>query len=362
MPKPSGKSTNPIQLILECVRSDNEYNAIVVIRGASKLTTFHSRHKKSSLFLVEQLRKEGKLPPMGGLATPLSSATVGEGEEEPSLLLSTGQTVPRLAFGLYKVPPNEEGEAIIANAIKAGYRHFDKASYYGNEVTLGNALRKSGLPRSEFFVSSKVWNDDVKEGRQAVRQSFEQSLSNLNFGDYFDLFYVHWPVPDHYIGAYCELQNLSKEGKIRSIGLSNFTVDEYEELVKHADISIPPAVNQFEVSPFMYRPKLIQYFQGRGIAVVSSKALNRAACLDQVSIADIARRYSVTPAQVLLRWNFQKGLIVATKTSSLRRMEENRSILHFELSSEDMAVLDSLTTEKDIREREELEAVRKISL
>jgi diketogulonate reductase-like aldo/keto reductase len=168
-----------------------------------------------SLFLLDRLRKEGKIPPLGELATPLCT--------EPTLTMSNGKSVPQLAFGLYKVPASVEGERIILNAIHAGYRHFDTAAFYGNEATLGRALQKSGLPRENFFICSKVWNDAQKQGRAAVRESVEESLEALDFGGYFDLYLIHWPVPGCFVETYKELEILHSEGKLKSLGLSNFT-------------------------------------------------------------------------------------------------------------------------------------------
>jgi len=169
----------------------------------------------SSLFLLEQLRKEGKVPPLGELATPLSI--------EPTLTMSNGKGIPQLAFGLYKVPAREEGERIILDAIRAGYRHFDTASFYENEATLGRALKKSGLPRESFFITSKVWNDAQQKGRAAVRESVEESLEAFDFGGYFDLYLVHWPVPGHFVETYKELEILHDQNKLHNLGLSNFS-------------------------------------------------------------------------------------------------------------------------------------------
>lgn len=305
-------------------------------------------------FLVETLRREGQLPPAGALAKPLTP------QSDPHVKLRSGASIPQLAFGLYLVPDSAVGEEIVLHAIRAGYRHFDTATYYGNEGMLGRALQQSGKDRTEFYLSSKVWNDAVKAGRAAVRQSVEDSLQLLQC-EYLDLMLVHWPVPGCFIEAYHELEDLCKEGKIKAIGLSNFSPEEFQELVD-GGITVHPAVNQFEVSPLMYRRELVQFFQDQEIAVAASKSLNRAACLDNAEIAVLAERYSVTPAQVVLRWSFQKGLIVVSKTVSPLRMALNRNILHFTLSYDDMAVLDSLTQPQDIAQREELEAVRKKSL
>jgi diketogulonate reductase-like aldo/keto reductase len=273
--------------------------------------------------------------------------------------MSDSKPVPALAFGLYKVPPTEEGENIISDAIAAGYRHFDTASLYDNEKILGKALRKSGIYRETVFICTKVWNDAQKEGPAAVRKSVEKSISELDFGGYVDLLCVHWPVPGHFVDTYKELQELRKEGKIRNIGLSNFGIPEYEELMSCKDVTVHPTVNQIEVSPFMYRPSTIKYFQDRGILVAASKALFRAAGIDHGIVKSIAEAHSVSPAQVLLRWSFQKRLIVVAKTSSAERMKANRGIMQFTLTSEEMAQLDSLTSEEDIRKREELEILRR---
>jgi diketogulonate reductase-like aldo/keto reductase len=227
---------------------------------------------------------------------------------------------------------------------------------YGNEQILGQAIRKSGLPREEFVISSKVWNDAQKEGREAVRRSVEKSLSELDCDGYIDILYVHWPVPGHFIDTYKELQDLCREEKIKSIGVSIFGIPEYEELLGCKDITVHPTVNQMEVSPFLYWPKTITYFQDRNIQVAASQALHRGTGIDEGIVKSTADSHDgVTLAQVMLRWSFQKRLIVVAKTANAERMEENRDILHFSLTEEEMMQLDSLTSEEDIRKREELE-------
>ena len=306
------------------------------------------------LFLTEQLRKEGKLGPPGSLATPLQPI-------EPYLRLSNGMAVPQLAFGLYKVPADETGEAVVRHAVEAGYRHFDGASFYGNEAVVGKALRKSGVPRRGLFLVGKVWNDAVKEGRDAVRKSVLDSLAALNFGDYFDLFLVHWPVPGYFVEAYRELEDLQREGRIRALGVSNFSEVEYETLV-NSGITIRPVVNQLEVSPVMYRASLVDYFQSRGIAVAAYKSLNRGAAMENPVLLVIANRHGATPAQVMIRWGLQKKLIVVAKTSSAKRMAENRDVNGFTLTVEEIQQLDSLTTEAALEERVAHEHMRKTSL
>lgn len=314
------------------------------------------------------MRREGKLPPAGELATPLNQTAVIAAAKvgtEPLLQLCNWAKIPQLAFGLYNVPADEQGEEIILQAIAAGYRHFDAATVYGNTATLGRALLRSGVPRCKFFLASKVWNDAVKQGRAMVRASVEKNLAELNFaGDggalWFDLLYLHWPVPGHFVDAYRELEAMHNERKIRGIGLSNFNIEEYEELL-YSSLTVPPVVNQFEVSPVMFRPDLVNYFQKAKIAIAASKSLSRAAAFESPIIQELAHKHSVSPAQIMLKWSLQKGLIPICKTSHSDRMRENRAICNFSLDETEMNLLDSLTTEVDIRQRTQLESMRKIS-
>lgn len=263
--------------------------------------------------------------------------------------------MPQLAFGLYKIP--KDGEQIVLDAIAAGYRHFDAAPIYGNEAMLGRALQESGIPRKEFFLTSKVWNDAVKDG--SVRDSVEKSLKDVGC-DYFDLFLIHWPVPGFFVDAYRVLEELQREGKLRAIGLSNFSPEDYNEL-EESGISVPPSVNQIEVSPVMYRKDHIDFFQQRSVAVYAHKPLNRASCFEHPEISRLATKYSVTPAQIMIRWGLQKGLAMAVKTAKSSRMRENRAVAKFSMSDEDIAVLDSITTQEDVEARTKLEATRKLS-
>ena len=303
----------------------------------------------SALFLVDQLRKDGKLPPCGGLVNS---------PNDPILRMRDGRVIPMLAFGLYKVPSGSEGLEIILKAIEAGYRHFDTASIYGNEFELGKAIKLSGRPREEFFICSKVWNDAQKNGMTAVRQSVEASLQTLGCG-YLDVMYIHWPVPGHFVETYKVLQELRAEGLVRNIGISNFGIAEYEELISAKGITVPPAVNQIEISPLMYRPENIQYFQDRGLVMVASKALHRVSGVDEGPISSIAAKNHATAAQVMIRWGILKRLVVVAKTSSPARMAENRAAVAVSLAEEELKQLDSLTSAEDVLAREELELQRK---
>lgn len=328
-----------------------------LIRHPSSLLTSNDHHHQRTVFHSIAMTDPKELT--------LSVKAISK--KSDGTTISDMINIPQLAFGCYKVPDNEKGEEVLRNALIAGYRHFDTASFYRNEATLGRVLRDSQIPRKQLFLSSKVWNDAQKQGRAAVRASVLQSLQELNFGDndnscYWDLFLVHWPVPGHFIETYRELELLQQEGKIKAIGLSNFSVDEYEALLK-AGIQIPPVLNQFEVSPFMYRPDDIQYFQSANhMVVAASKAMHRGGAMDNNVLQTIAKAHNVTPAQVMVRWSIQKKLVVLTMSSSLDHQRENRQVSHFLLSAEEVAQLDALTTNEAVQARTELEKERKIQL
>lgn len=302
------------------------------------------------MFLIERLRKQGRLPAPGVLATPLRPL--------PNPMIKGN--IPQLAFGLYKIPAGDQGERIILEAIQQGYRHFDGASFYKNESTFGKAWRKSGVSRNELFVTTKVWNDALKQGRTGVRASVEQSLVDADC-EYFDLCLIHWPVPGYFCEAYRELETLYDEGKLRALGVSNFDQNEYQELLE-SGIRVPVVCNQIEVSPVMYRKEMIDYFEDKKIAIAAYKPLQRGAALKNPTITSLSSKYGVSAAQIMIRWAVHKGFIVATKSSSAIRMMENRNVFFFELSTEDMMRLDGLTSDRDLREREEHEKMRKTTM
>ena len=311
---------------------------------------------------VAHLKDRGD-DPVYSLSVPRSSSNDNAVSSDDTTIVH----VPALCFGLYKVPDDEEGERIIVDAIvNAGYRSLDSASIYGNEATVGRALatcqHDHDIPRSQLFVASKMWNDAQIQGRVAVRKSVEQSIEDLNCGGYLDVCYVHWPVPHRFVETYLELQLMREEGKIRHLGISNFTVEEYEQLMSSDGVYVKPLINQFEASPFMYRPKLIEYFQEQGVLVAASKALHRASQADSTDdsvINVIAKVHNVSFAQVMLRWGLQKGFMILAKSSNLQRMKANRDILNFTLTKSEMERLDSLTSEQDILERAKREAESK---
>jgi len=213
------------------------------------------------------------------------------------------------------------------------------------------AIKESSIPREKLFLASKVWCDNIYRGPSAVRQQVLQTLQDLQT-DYLDLYLVHWPVPGKHVQAYQELERLKDEGLLRSIGLSNYVVEDYEELAQV--MRVPPAVNQIEVNPFLYRKRTIDFFQARGIAIQSYRSLRDGKAFDHPLVLELARKHARTPAQILGRWCVQKGVIYIPKSVKRERMEENGRVLDFALEEGDVARLDALTTPDAIQAFREL--------
>ena len=290
----------------------------------------------------------------------------------PTLRLNDGSEHPQLGYGTYKVgfiPASASAAAagseaagqqkasakdIVRQSLEIGYRFLDCAEFYGNEASVGEAIISSGVPRADLFLASKVWSDTLFAGRAAIRAQVDKTLTDLQT-DYLDLYLVHWPVPGKHVLAYKHLEELRMEGKIRSIGVSNYTVEDYEELMEHA--SVPPAINQIECNPFLYRKSTIDYFQSRGVAIQAYRSLfagrGKSAMQDPVVLA-AASAHGKTAAQVLGRWAVQKGLIYIPKSEKVERMLENADVFDWALNPDEVATLDSLTSEATIGEFVEL--------
>lgn len=266
--------------------------------------------------------------------------------------LPGGWLMPLVGYGLYQIPADASEEAVL-NAIRLGYRHLDSASFYMNEAGVGRAIQRCGVPREELFIASKVWTDCIGEGRAFVRSSIEKSLELLQV-QYLDLAYVHWPVPGMHVEAYEELEMLVREGKVKAIGLSNYRIEDYEELMNLQNSSnnddthkrIPPAVNQIEVNPFLYREDTIDYFKAKNIQVIAYKPLLRGKGIDHPIVVKIANKLGTTPADVLLKWGVRKGLALLPKSSNAERMRANLLSCcssSAQLEDEDVKSLDALT-------------------
>ena len=259
----------------------------------------------------------------------------------PQIMLNNGQPIPQLGFGVFLIEPDQTAQA-VATALEVGYRHIDTAEMYGNEREVGEAIAKSGLDRSEVFVTSKLSNDAHQP--DDARRAFDQTLQALDF-DYIDLFLIHWPLPTRYDGDFVStwetLGELYREGRARSIGVSNFQAHHLRRL--HSESDIPPAVNQIEVSPYLTQDELRQFCAEHQIAIEAWSPLARGGdLLEDPEVVRISKETGKTPAQVVLRWHIERGDIVFPKSITPARIKENFDIFDFELSGADVAAISAL--------------------
>lgn len=253
--------------------------------------------------------------------------------------LNNGVKMPILGYGVYQVT-QEECERCVLDALEAGYRSLDTAQSYFNEEQVGSAIQKSGIPREEIFLTTKIWVEHY--GYEAAKASVQESMRKLKT-DYLDLVLLHQPFSDAY-GAYRALEEFYDEGIIRAIGISNFYVD---RMVDFASFNrVRPAVNQVEVHIFNQQKQMKEYADKYGIQLEAWAPFGegRKGTFDNETVAAIGRKYDKTPAQVMLRWHIQRGIVVIPKSTHRERMEENFNVFDFELSAEDMAALAALDT------------------
>lgn len=257
--------------------------------------------------------------------------------------LNDGNEMPILGFGTWDVRDSEHGEKIIAEAIKSGYRHFDSASLYGSEKSVGIGIRDSGIPRNQFYVTTKVWRNDMTA--KAARKSLHQSLDNLMM-DYVDLLLIHWPTKrrgdprwkDTLVEVWGEFEHMQKEGLVRSIGVSNF----FEKHFNAMGGSVVPAVNQIEFHPGYLQSDVVDYCKAHGITVQAWGPLGQARLIDHEVVESVAKKHKATTAQVLLNFCVSQGIVALVKSADKRRMRENTNIFDVNLDSADYAILRSL--------------------
>jgi len=251
--------------------------------------------------------------------------------------LADGTKMPVLGLGVWRAASGKETQRAVATALDLGYRLVDTAKLYGNERDVGQAVRASTIPRDDVFITTKLWNTD--HGYEAALRAFEQSGRELGL-DSIDLYLIHWPVPGLREESWNALLRLKEKGLARSIGVSNYTIRHLEELLSSSPI--PPSVNQVEFHPFLYQADLLAFCQGHGIKLEAYSPLTRGHRLDHPVIQAVAAEYQQTPAQILIRWGLQHGLVVIPKSVRPERIRENAQVFDFELSRSDMARLDAL--------------------
>ncbi len=250
--------------------------------------------------------------------------------------LNTGASMPRVGLGAFRATPRETFEAVL-HALRCGFRHIDTAQVYANEAAFGEAVRASGVPRDEVFVTTKLWNEHQGEGR--VEPAFEKSVRTLGLGAP-DLFLLHWPVPHKRIASWRVLERLYREGRVRAIGVSNFMASHLQELLAHAEVT--PAANQIEVSPFPQQREVRSLCARHGIVVQAYSPLTKGQRLQHPVVSEIGRRHGKTSAQILLRWGLQSEVVVLPKSVTPERVAGNLDVFDFELEPADMAQLDAL--------------------
>jgi 2,5-diketo-D-gluconate reductase A len=258
----------------------------------------------------------------------------------PEILLNNGRSIPQFGFGVFQIKPADTAEA-VSTALKTGYRHVDTAEMYGNEKEVGEAIAKSGLDRGDVFVTSKLSNDAHLP--DDARAAFDLSLEELGF-DYLDLFLIHWPLPTRYDGDFVStwrtLEEFYRDGRARSIGVSNFQPHHIRRL--RAEAEVPPAINQIEVHPYLTQDDVRGFCAEHQIAIEGWSPIGQGLELSDPTINEIAERIGKTPAQVVLRWHIERGDIVFPKSVTAARIKENFAIFGFELSGEDVEAISAL--------------------
>jgi diketogulonate reductase-like aldo/keto reductase len=253
------------------------------------------------------------------------------------ILLAGGARVPRLALGVFQAGAGAGTRQAVLAALRVGYRHLDTAAIYRNEAEVGDAIRESGVPRDEIFVTTKLWNDD--HGYDSTIRACERSLAELKLS-YVDLYLVHWPVPGARRFTWRAMETLLKSGRCRAIGVSNYMPRHLDELLDGA--VVPPAINQIELHPFLQQRGVVERCKALGIAVAAYSPLTKGRRLADPRLLEIARRIGRSPAQILLRWSVQKGYVVVAKSADRARIEENWDAWRVELAAATMAELDAL--------------------
>jgi diketogulonate reductase-like aldo/keto reductase len=252
-------------------------------------------------------------------------------------ILNNGVELPWLGFGVFKVEDGDVLEQAVGTALQIGYRSIDTASLYKNERGVGNAIRASGIPREEIFLTTKVWNDDMRAKRTLA--AFAESLERLGT-DYVDLYLVHWPVAGYYKETWKAMEEIYASGRAKAIGVSNFTIHHLEDLFY--DSQVVPAVNQIEFHPFLLQAELLAFCQSQAIQVEAWSPLMRGGIIQNEIVQEIANRHRKTTAQIVLRWDLQHGVVTIPKSIHANRIEENADIFDFTLSEADMKALDAL--------------------
>ena len=258
-------------------------------------------------------------------------------DQQGSFSLHNGVQMPYLGLGVYLSENGKEVIQAVEWALESGYRHIDTASIYKNEEGVGEGLRNSGIPREEQFVVSKVWNAD--QGYDSTLRAYDESLKRLRL-EQLDLYLIHWPVKGQYRETWKALEKIYEEGRVRAIGVSNFLQHQLEDLLEVADIV--PMVNQMEFHPYLVQQPLLDYCSQHRIQYEAWSPLMQGHIFGLEEMKALANKYEKSIAQIVLRWDLQKGVVTIPKSVNKERIEANADLFDFELSSEDVALLDAM--------------------
>lgn len=256
-----------------------------------------------------------------------------------TIRLHNGVDIPRVGLGVYKMEDGKEVADAIQSAVNIGYRHVDTASFYGNEKGVGEGIQKSGLPREELFITTKVWNEE--QGYDETLKAFDRSMEKLGL-EYLDLYLIHWPVPGKFKSTWRALEKLYDEGRVKAIGVCNFMEHHLDDLLESAEIT--PMVNQVEFHPALYQKELAEYCHHKGIKMEAWAPLARGRYFDAAILKQIAGNYNKTPAQIILRWHLQHDVVVIPKSVNPGRQQENFDLFDFYLNDDEMKRIDELHT------------------
>jgi len=254
--------------------------------------------------------------------------------KQNTIKLNSGTDIPQIGFGTWQINPSSQAKKATQVALEAGYRHIDTARIYLNEKGVGQAIDESGITRKDIFVTTKLWNGDHKDPRKALKKS----LKRLGV-DYVDLYLIHYPVAER-IASWKILEQLYKEGKAKAIGVSNFTVKHLTELMEQTDIV--PAVNQVEFHPFLYQKELLDFCDKHGVVVEAYSPLAHGKKMEDPTIAKVAANYNKSPAQIMIKWAIQHGMVVIPKSKNPGRIAQNLDVFDVKINKADMALLDNL--------------------